>query len=125
MAPDPKPAGLLAAGFNPAAVDWVCARLMGFDPDRIPHIRESFHQEDLPVATFGPEVIEVSSNDPRINIERLLEPTGRFFAFEPHFGWKGHIEAEGVGYRASGVEEELPDPAAETLSPIPEAQGAR
>jgi uncharacterized protein (DUF362 family) len=93
MAPDLKPAGLLAAGFNPAAVDWVCARLMGFDPDRIPHIRESFRQQDLPVATFGPEEIELSSNDPRISIEPLLERAGRFFAFEPHFGWKGHIEA--------------------------------
>src|SRR5439155_6247478 len=78
MAPDPKPAGLLAAGFNPAAVDWVCARLMGFDPDRIPHIRESFRQEELPVAAFGPEVIELSSNDPGITLERLRERAGRF-----------------------------------------------
>lgn len=97
MAPDPKPVGLLAAGFNPAAVDWVCARLMGFDPQLIPHIRESFRQEDLPVATFGPEAIALSSNDPGINIERLLEQTGRFFAFEPHFGWKGQIEAPEAG----------------------------
>jgi uncharacterized protein (DUF362 family) len=96
MAPDPRPAGLLAAGFNPAAVDWVCARLMGFDPERIPHIRESFRQEDLPVAAFGPESIELTANDRQITLERLLEPSGRFFAFEPHFGWKDHIEADGV-----------------------------
>jgi uncharacterized protein (DUF362 family) len=93
MAPDPRPVGLLAAGFNPAAVDWVCARLMGFDPDRIRHIRECFWQEDLPVATFGPEAIQLTANDPAICIERLLDRVGRFFAFEPHFGWKGHIEA--------------------------------
>ena len=96
MAPDPRPIGLLAAGFNPAAVDWVCARLMGFDPDRIPHIRESFRQEDLPVAAFGPEAIELSASDPEITLERLLERSGRFFAFEPHFGWKGHIEIGSV-----------------------------
>jgi uncharacterized protein (DUF362 family) len=93
MAPDPRPIGLLAAGFNPAAVDWVCARMMGFDPDRIRHIRECFWQEDLPVATFGPEAIQLSTSDPDLTAERLLELRDRFFAFEPHFGWKGHIEA--------------------------------
>lgn len=93
LAPDPRPIGLLAAGFNPAAVDWVCARLMGFDPDRIRHIRQSFWQEDLPVATFGPEAIRLSANDPAITLERLLELTERFFAFEPSLGWRGYIEA--------------------------------
>jgi uncharacterized protein (DUF362 family) len=95
MAPDPRPIGLLAAGFNPAAVDWVCARMMGFDPDRIRHIRESFWQEDLPVATFGPEAIQLSASQRDLTLERLLELTDRFFAFEPHFGWRGHIEATG------------------------------
>jgi uncharacterized protein (DUF362 family) len=95
MAPDSRPIGLLAAGFNPAAVDWVCARLMGFDPDRIRHIRESFWQEDLPVATFGPEAIQLSASQRDLTLERLLELTDRFFAFEPHFGWRGHIEATG------------------------------
>lgn len=103
MAPDPRPIGLLAAGFNPAAVDWVCARLMGFDPDQILHIRESFRQEDLPVATFGPEAIDLWCSDPEITLQRLHDRVSRFLAFEPHFGWKGRIE---IG--RSGVQVHLP-----------------
>ena len=74
MEADAKPCGVLIAGMNPVAVDFVCAKLMGFDWQKIPMIREGFAQ-------FG-----LSPDDVVADID---EP----FHFKPHFGWKGHIEA--------------------------------
>ena len=37
----PVDAGLLVAGRDPALVDWVVCRAMGFDPSRIPMVREA------------------------------------------------------------------------------------
>ncbi|MCL4553146.1 MAG: DUF362 domain-containing protein, partial [Candidatus Marsarchaeota archaeon] len=39
LSPTPKPCGLLVGGFDPVAVDSICARLMGFDEMQIPMIR--------------------------------------------------------------------------------------
>jgi len=73
MEADAKPCGVLLAGTNPAAVDFVCAKLMGFDWQKLPMIREGLRQ-------FGvkPEDIKADIGEP--------------FRFTPHFGWKGHIE---------------------------------
>ena len=71
---DAKPCGVLLAGENPAAVDWVCARLMGFDWRKLPLVREGLRQ-------FGVAPADVVAN------------AGEPFHFAPHFGWKGQIEA--------------------------------
>jgi hypothetical protein len=94
LAPDPKPCGLMVGGMNPVAVDCVCAKLMGFDIDRIRKLRNAFLIERLPLANFAPEDIEVRSN--RDEFDRPLAAITKedVFHFEPHFGWKGHIELE-------------------------------
>jgi uncharacterized protein (DUF362 family) len=74
MEADAKPCGVLLAGTNPAAVDFVCAKLMGFDWKKLPMIREGLRQFGL-----KPEDIQADIGEP--------------FQFRPHFGWKGHIEA--------------------------------
>lgn len=89
---DPHAAGLVVAGANGAAVDRVCATLMGFDPDRLPLVARPFDQHRLPLATFAAGEIEVYSG---------LVDAGAFGrgwparerSFVPHFGWRGHIEA--------------------------------
>jgi len=72
MEADAKPCGLLLAGTNPFAVDLVAAQLMGFDWRKLPMIRNGITDEE---------------------VEPVPEP-GKPFHFKPHFGWKGHIEAE-------------------------------
>jgi uncharacterized protein (DUF362 family) len=74
MEADPKPCGVLLAGEHPVAVDFVAAKLMGFDWRKIPMIRE------------GMRVFELSAGDIEADV-------GECFRFKPHFGWKGHIEA--------------------------------
>ena len=83
MAADPRPAGLVLAGGNPGAVDWVATRLMGFDPARIKVVSEAFAAGELALADFLPAAIEVRAEDPT---------TERGRPFRPHFGWIGAIE---------------------------------
>jgi uncharacterized protein (DUF362 family) len=37
----PRPLGTVVLADDPVAADATCARLMGFEPDRIPHIHEA------------------------------------------------------------------------------------
>ena len=91
-APDPKAAGLLVAGTNPATVDAVCCKLMGFDWQRVPVVRHAFGVERLPICPVGYTDVELESSEPMWR-GRLTEGVGDpSLRFRPHFGWLGHIE---------------------------------
>ncbi|TES88232.1 MAG: DUF362 domain-containing protein, partial [Desulfobacteraceae bacterium] len=64
MNPDPVYAGLLAFGINPASVDAACAVIMGFDPDKIPIVRNAFRCQHYPIAEWDwRDVVIVSNRD--------------------------------------------------------------
>ena len=93
MNPDPVPAGLVLLGEDPAVVDAACATFMGFDPDKIPIVREAFRARGWPITDVAADAIEVVSDEPSWSgTLAALEPTA-LFRFRPHFGWVGHIEA--------------------------------
>ena len=52
LSPQPLPLGLILAGRNAAAVDWVGAGLLGYVPERVPLVREAFGNFQWPVASF-------------------------------------------------------------------------
>jgi len=91
MDPTPKAAGVVLAGMNPVAVDLVCARLMGFDYKRLPVLYKAMLDHPLPLCTFEYGDVICKSNDSQFD-RPLSEFEGKGIAFEPHFGWKGHIE---------------------------------
>ena len=91
-APDRVEAGMLVGGFNPVAADCVTARLMGFDPMKIPTLRESFAPSDLPLAPFAYGDISVKSNCPEWERGITGLEHENTLHFEPHFGWQGRIE---------------------------------
>jgi len=92
MNPDPVPAGILVFGLHPASVDAACAYLMGYDPERIPIIRQAFRCEHYPLAEWDWYDVQLVSNTPEWNGQLPDIPDEATFHFEPHFGWKGHIE---------------------------------
>ncbi|HXH06596.1 MAG TPA: DUF362 domain-containing protein [Vicinamibacterales bacterium] len=92
MNPDPAFCGIVVFGLNAPCVDAVCAYLMGFDPNKIPIIREAFHRRPYMLADLNWWDVCVISNR-REWTGRLLDiPDESTFRFEPHFGWKGRIE---------------------------------
>jgi len=93
-APDPFPAGMLIAGTNPVAVDAVCAKIMGFDWQKIPSIKNAYNIQHYPLCDFQYEDIQVISKDSRFN-KRLVDiSTSDVFRFKPHFGWVNHVELD-------------------------------
>lgn len=94
VAGDAKPLGILVAGENPAAVDAVCTRLMGFDEKKIPLVKKAFEKHELPLTEANIEDIETVSNLANLNKNFSQLKTGDGFQFKPHFGWTGFIEKQ-------------------------------
>ena len=102
MNPDPVLAGILVFGLHPASVDAASTYLMGYDPERIPIIRQAFRCQHYPLTEWDWHDVQLISDRPEWNglLPNIAEDAT--FHFEPHFGWKGHIERmtrpEGVEY---------------------------
>ncbi|MGI8494129.1 MAG: DUF362 domain-containing protein [Pyrinomonadaceae bacterium] len=94
VAGDAKPLGILIAGENPAAVDAVCANIMGFDIEKIPLIKKAFEKHELPLIRAKIEDIETISNLDNLNKKLSQWNSTDNFQFKPHFGWIGFIEKE-------------------------------
>ncbi len=58
----PLEMGLIFAGNNAAAIDWIGAQLLGYEPQRIPIAREAFAQFRWPIALFLPDEVTVSGD---------------------------------------------------------------
>jgi hypothetical protein len=97
MNPDPAEAGLVVFGTNPVSVDLVTTWLMGFDPEKIPIIRNAFECDRYPLTDFDPESVVVASNREDWSGPCLEIPTSTTLDFEPHFGWEGHVEQQPEG----------------------------
>ncbi len=59
LSPEPLPMGLLLAGSNAAAVDFVGSHLLGYEPHRLPITREAFSRFRWPLTTFPASAVEV------------------------------------------------------------------
>ena len=92
MAPTPVLAGFLTGALNPAAADWVHARLMGFDPCKIPLVREAFAAFKYPLTTFEPSAVCVRMVDRQCQAH-AVSPFGARTFLSPK-GWRGHCELD-------------------------------
>jgi hypothetical protein len=87
LCPDPVQSNVLISGTNPAEVDAVVAKLMGFDPKKIPIIKHAFAPHRWPITTMKMEDITVF--DQREGREVRLDEISPCVegGFVPHFGW--------------------------------------
>ena len=90
LAPTPYPLGLLTLGASPAAVEWVHAGLMGFDPRRIPIVAHAFDRFRFPLAPCAPDDVVVRSGGATLTFDAACRAFGRHFT--PPSGWRGHCE---------------------------------
>lgn len=93
LGPDPVAAGFLAAGFSAPAVDAATARIMGFDPEKVPHIRDAFPLDSGPAR---PGDVSVRSNHAPWSGVRVAEiPLRETLRFRAASSWAGRIEVDG------------------------------
>ncbi len=97
VSPDAADARALIAGDNPAVVDAVCAKLMGFDPEAIPIIWNAFatHRWPIGLGQMSDIVVheQTSGSEVAISDLRPLIDGG----FIPHFGWNDLRKSEVAG----------------------------
>ncbi len=72
LRPEPLPLGLLFMGTNAAAVDWIGARLLGYDPARISIVREAFADFRWPITSYTPGDVTVLGDLGAGNAEHIL-----------------------------------------------------
>jgi uncharacterized protein (DUF362 family) len=89
LANTPHPTGFVTGSLSAPAAEWVHAYLMGFDPVKIPLVRESFGSFSYPLVHFPPSSIQVNVTGTCVPASEL-RPFGR--PFEPPRGWRGHCE---------------------------------
>ncbi len=82
-------------GTNAAAVDWVGARLLGYDPSRISIVREAFADFRWPITSFAPGEVTLSGDFGAGNAEQILKSRETPAVSYPA-GWRmAAISAEG------------------------------
>jgi hypothetical protein len=89
LEPTSKTCGTLIAGWNPVAVDFAAAGLMGFDYQKIPQISKSVTLGKYCLVKEGLEEISLVQNNAATDYSNLVS---KHFGFEPTAGWKGYIE---------------------------------
>lgn len=62
LSPDPLHLGLLFAANNAACMDWFGARLLGYDPQLVPIVREAFGRFRWPISASLPDDITLSGD---------------------------------------------------------------
>ena len=72
LRPEPLPLGLVFMGANAAAVDWVGARLLGYDPSRISIVREAFADFRWPITSYTPGEVKLSGDFGAGSADRIL-----------------------------------------------------
>jgi uncharacterized protein (DUF362 family) len=94
LSPSDRPLGVVLASVDPLALDLVAVRLMGFDEERIPKVREAL-RAPMPLGRVrgveDVDLVEVDAADGRtrsVPLASLSCDDG----FRPHSGWRGHLE---------------------------------
>ena len=92
LAPTPFALGLLTLGASPAAVEWVHAGLMGFDPRRVPIVAHAFDPMRFPIAPGAPDDIAIRTGGATLTFDAACRAFGG--RFTPPSGWRGHCELD-------------------------------
>jgi uncharacterized protein (DUF362 family) len=88
--PRPRHDGAILFGADPCLVDWACAHLLGWDPARIPLLREAFAPMRYPLTDQSPEQMQILLSGAPTTGEGLAD---RFApAHLPPSGWRAHLQ---------------------------------
>ncbi len=92
--PDERKVGVIVSGFNHLAVDIAAARIMGFDPLKLPWVTDLLANEDFDFFIKDIQEVKTTCND--VELSDIMHSDSPFFSFKPHPGWVGHIESKAI-----------------------------
>ncbi|MFI4941917.1 MAG: DUF362 domain-containing protein [Burkholderiales bacterium] len=85
LCPDAVASGIMLAGVDPAAVDAIACRLMGFEPGSLPLVEHAFDSHRWPIAGRRDVDVVDAGSGATTSWEALRAAMPR--TFRPHFGW--------------------------------------
>ena len=98
LSPRARPLGAVIASTDAVAADLVAVRLMGFDEEQLPILREAVHKTECPVTAVrradDVEVMEIDADGSHDDepARRRLSQLQSERPFIPHPGWRGRLE---------------------------------
>jgi hypothetical protein len=103
LAPQPLPLGLMVAGGSAAAVDWVAAQLLGYDPERIPIARQAFGRFRWPLVSFKPSDVVLLGDLGFGKANELLRVRGMPHSVNYPVGWRDASRAPALPFQSLGT----------------------
>jgi uncharacterized protein (DUF362 family) len=87
MDPDPIASNLIIFADNPSAADAAMTVLMGYDPELVPIVRQSFHVRHYSLSEGRWQDLPLHSNRIEWNTQLGQISQNDVVKFKPHFGW--------------------------------------
>ena len=88
LSPEPLEMGLLLGSGSAPAMDWVGARLLGYDPLRIPITREAFGAFPWPITAFSPADVLLQGDLGDIDAETYFDSGALSYKVDYPIGWQ-------------------------------------
>ena len=88
LCPQPLPLGLILAGQNAAAIDWAGACLLGYDPARVPLVRQAFGNFQWPLTSFAPDEVKFLGDWGIDNADEAFRAGEIFMPVIHPIGWR-------------------------------------
>jgi hypothetical protein len=88
LSPQPLPLGLILAGQNATAVDWVGAHLLGYYPERVNIVRKAFGNFQWPIASFAPSNVAILGDWKTGNADQVFREQKNFTPVIHPIGWR-------------------------------------
>jgi uncharacterized protein (DUF362 family) len=95
LAPEPLPLGMILAGDNAAAMDFVGALLLGYAPERIPIVREAFKTFPYPLTAFASDDVVVTGDIGHGSAREVLKARPKPIRMSYPAGWRSSVDEDG------------------------------
>jgi uncharacterized protein (DUF362 family) len=108
LAPDPLPMGLLLGSESAVATDWVGARLLAYEPEKIPIVWRAFEKFRWPLATFAGNQVRITGDLGDGFADELLQPD---LAVDYPIGWRDAAVVRPRGSSEPAIPSNIASPA--------------
>lgn len=105
LSPQPFELGVILAGDNPAAVDWVGAHLLNFDPEKIPLLTGVFDNYRWPIASFPASAVSVIADQRPYSAAAVRAALALPTPEHVPSGWSSAIRKEAGGINTISFDE--------------------
>ena len=88
LSPEPLDLGLLLGSNSAVATDYVGARLLGYEPSRIPIVKHAFEIAHWPITSFAPSDVQLIGDLGEGAADESIDPAALRYSVDYPVGWR-------------------------------------